>query len=79
MERVTYYTTYVTHLHRSPVIDSLLADLDCHPLSVNLLARAARENGWDESRLLREWKDGEMSMIKIANWGLPSDWSSLLQ
>lgn len=55
------------HLGRSPAIDDLLVSLDFHPLSLSLLARAAYENGWDESGLLREWKDGETDAIKTVN------------
>lgn len=45
------------HLARSPVVNDLLTGLDFHPLSIDLLATAVRENGWDESALLRVWDD----------------------
>lgn len=55
------------HLDRSPAIDELLADLDFHPLSIYLLARATSENGWDESGLLREWADDKTDAIETGN------------
>lgn len=45
------------HLARSPVVNDLLTRLDFHPLSIDLLATAVRENGWDEPALLRVWDD----------------------
>jgi len=55
------------HLNKSPAVDDLLASLDFHPLSIDLLARATFENGWDESRLLREWDDNQTDVMKAAN------------
>ena len=52
------------HLTRSPTIDNLLASHDFHPLSVDLLSRAAFENGWDESKLVQEWKDNKTNIMK---------------
>ena len=46
------------HLGRSAVIDDLIARLDFHPLSIDLLARSVRENNWDESALLKVWDGG---------------------
>ena len=40
-------------LDRSPVVDDLIARLDFHPLSIDLLASAVRENCWDELALLK--------------------------
>ena len=60
--RDTFYN--LCHMDRSPVVNNLIARLDFHPLSIDLLARAVDQNGWDESRLLREWNDGETRMIK---------------
>ena len=46
------------HLGRSSVIDGLIAKLDFHPLSIDLLASSVRENNWDESTFLKAWDDG---------------------
>ena len=54
-------------LDRSSVIDDLIASLDFHPLSVVLLARAARERGWDEPMLLHEWDSYRTGMLKLDN------------
>ena len=52
-------------LDRSPAINGLIESLNFHPLSIVLLAGAAREKGWDESRLLREWDDGQTDALKL--------------
>ena len=49
---------------RSNIIDSLLKQLDFHPLSVTLLATLAHQNNWDNSRLAREWDQRQTSMLK---------------
>ena len=54
-------------LSRSPAIDDLITSLDCHPLSVDLLARAAHERSWDEARLLRQWDSDRTDMLKLDN------------
>ncbi|KAF9787375.1 hypothetical protein BJ322DRAFT_720599 [Thelephora terrestris] len=41
---------------RSKVIDDLLQQLDCHALSIKLLATAASHNMWDHDRLAQEWR-----------------------
>ena len=53
------------HLIRSPGVDKLLGELDFHPLSVDLLATAVRENGWDEPTLLNAWDGGNTSILKV--------------
>ena len=45
------------NLGRSPVVDNLIARLDFHPLSIELLAAAVRDNGWDELTLLKVWDE----------------------
>jgi len=52
-------------LDRSTAIDDLIENLDFHPLSIVLLARVAREKGWDESGLLRGWADGQTDALKL--------------
>jgi hypothetical protein len=49
--RETFYSH--CNLGRSPAVDDLIARLDFHPLSIDLLARFVRENDWDETMLLR--------------------------
>ncbi|KAF9779624.1 hypothetical protein BJ322DRAFT_1113424 [Thelephora terrestris] len=41
---------------RSRIIDDLLQQLDCHALSIKLLATAASHNMWDHDRLAQEWR-----------------------
>ena len=54
------------HLERSSAIDKLLAELDFHPLSIDLLASAVGENDWDEPTLLEEWDGGKTSILKAS-------------
>jgi hypothetical protein len=54
----------LSHLDRSPVVDDLLVKLDFHPLSIDLLATSVRENGWDESALLKAVDDGQEGVLK---------------
>ena len=51
-------------LARSPLVDDLITKLDFHPLSINLLASAVRENGWDESTLLQVWDDDKADVLR---------------
>jgi len=46
------------NLGGSPAVDDLIARLNCHPLSIDLLASSVRENGRDESMLFKAWADG---------------------
>ena len=50
-------------LGRSSAVDALIAKLDLHPLSIELLAGIVRENNWDEPTLLKAWED-ETSVLK---------------
>ena len=52
------------HLGRSPAVDNLLAELDFHPLSIDLLAGAVRENDWNEAMLLEAWNDGKTNILE---------------
>jgi len=51
-------------LGRSPAVDDLIAGLDFHPLSINLLARSVRENDWDATTLLQAWDDDQTSTLR---------------
>jgi hypothetical protein len=61
--RDTFYG--LCHMERSSAVDNLIAELDFHPLSINLLASAVREKGWDESALLQAWRDSGTSVLKM--------------
>ena len=52
------------HLGRSLMVDNLIARLDSHALSIDLLATAVCDNGWDESTLLRVWDDDQNSALR---------------
>lgn len=58
----TFYTS--CSLERSNAVDRLLAELDYHPLSTDLLASAVWENGWDEPGLLKAWHDRKTGILK---------------
>jgi len=60
--RETFYG--LCNLGRSPVVDDLIVGLDFHPLSIDLLASSVRENGWDETALLKAWDDSQTSVLK---------------
>ena len=45
------------NLERSSKVDDLIAKLDCHPLSINLLANCVRENNW-------AWDDDQTSALE---------------
>ena len=53
-------------LERSAVVDTILAELDLHPLSIVLLASAVSENEWDEPTLLEAWKYGKTCILKAS-------------
>ena len=51
-------------LGRSTEVDNILEELDCHPLSIDLLACAAREHDWDEGTLSEAWGGGKTNILK---------------
>ena len=58
--------TFYSHcgLDRSPAVDDLIAGLDFHPLSIDLLARSVREDGWDTTMLMQAWEDDQKSTLR---------------
>lgn len=61
--REVFYSIY-TNQGRVADIDSILQELDYHPLSVTLLATVAIQNRWDHSRLIREWEQRRISILQ---------------
>jgi hypothetical protein len=41
----------------------LLKELDFHPLSINILANAAQQNGWSPATLLKRWNDRHSKVL----------------
>ncbi|KAF9780480.1 hypothetical protein BJ322DRAFT_295454 [Thelephora terrestris] len=49
---------------RSGIIDNLLQRLDCHALSITLLATTASDNMWGFDRLAQEWSEQRTQVLR---------------
>ena len=65
--REAFYNIWANQ-QQSPDIDTLLQQLDCHPLSITILATVAVQNRWDHSRLLREWGQRGISLLQTNHY-----------
>ena len=59
----TFYRIYDSN-DRSGLVNSILGQLDFHPLSITLLATVAHRNKWDVSRLAKEWERHRTSILQ---------------
>lgn len=49
---------------RSDLVDGLLKQLDCHPLSITILAKVASQKSWGYRRILKEWEEKKVQVLQ---------------
>jgi tetratricopeptide (TPR) repeat protein len=62
----------VSHSNAEEEITNLLTELEFHPLSINLLANAAQQNGWSPHMLLTRWKHQPSAVLDYGEGKLQS-------
>ena len=60
----TFYSIYKKDRQHN-LVREILEQLDFHPLSVTLLATVAQQNGWNTSRLTKEWEQWGTGVLQI--------------
>ena len=64
--RDTFFRIYDEE-NRSGLVDSILEQLDFHPLSITLLAMVARQNRWDLRELGEEWGERRTKVLEAGH------------
>ncbi|KAG1745212.1 P-loop containing nucleoside triphosphate hydrolase protein [Suillus lakei] len=72
--QVVFFQIYqhISHSEAEEDIRGLLKELDFHPLSINILANAAQQNGWSPATLLKRWNDRHSKVLDAGKGRLQS-------